>query len=134
MGDAAPQYDDSGRELWWAAIDESNTDPDDSASPDRIAHPAAATETPNLISSRVQKGVHRPTIDIDHPCRLRETSPGKFHLFIEVDVKEPDYFNMLDAMAIAGVVEPGYADACRDQGASFVRMRPEEKRRKQHDI
>lgn len=85
----------------------------------------------NLISSLVDDGTfsggqkHAPVIDIDMPCRLVPSrTPGHFHLYIDAVVDGPAYFRMLDAMAAAGVVQYGYADASREHGASFARVAP----------
>lgn len=81
----------------------------------------------NLISSKVEgfSDKHMPTIDIDFPCRLVPSrTPGHFHLYIDKEVSADDYFYLLDAMADAGVVQRGYADASRKHGASFLRTAP----------
>lgn len=77
----------------------------------------------NLISSSVAGSfMHAPVIDLDWPCRLVPSStPGHFHLYIDCEVNSGAYFDMLDAMARAGVVEEGYANVSRERGASFVR-------------
>ena len=86
----------------------------------------------NLVSSHAagEPGMHLPAIDIDHPCRLVETSPGKYHLYIDKAVSWDAYRGVLHAMAIAGIVEPGFASIADVNGATFLRLRPAEKRRK----
>jgi hypothetical protein len=74
-----------------------------------------------LICSDIDRDTHKPVIDIDLPCRLVESSPGKFHLYIDTQVERVAYFQMLEAMAKAGVVEDGYAFASKMRGYSAVR-------------
>lgn len=75
----------------------------------------------DLVCSDVGGRKHKPVIDIDLPCTLVESSPGKHHLYIDAEVKDVAYFAMLDAMAKAGVVEAGYVHASRRRGYSAVR-------------
>jgi hypothetical protein len=91
----------------------------------------------NLISSKTDRQVegqtdieilfgaemyHLPVIDIDHPCRLVESStPGHFHLYIDVPMKGVVFFDLLRALADAGVVEEGYARVSEERGEAFVR-------------
>jgi len=86
----------------------------------------------NLISSRwATAGVERPlpTLDVDHPCRLVESSPGRFHLFIDVPVPWAKYVDLLRALDAAGIIEHGWAEASIRQHVSVVRLRPGEKHR-----
>jgi hypothetical protein len=83
----------------------------------------------NLVCSDVGHGRHKPVIDIDLPCTLVESSPGKHHLYIDAEVEHSVYFAMLDAMARAGVVEEGYAKASLRRGYSAVRHPDKPKRR-----
>lgn len=93
------------------------------------AQPVKTTpEEANLVSSLIDDGSfgggrnHAPVIDIDLPCRLVPSrTKGHFHLYIDASVPDVVYFDMLDAMARAGVVQRGYARASRDRGASFAR-------------
>lgn len=81
----------------------------------------------NLISSRLEgfRDEHMPAIDIDFPCRLVPSrTPGHFHLYIDKVLDGPTYFNLLDAMARAHIVQRGYAEASRQHGASFLRTQP----------
>lgn len=98
---------------------------------DNSAHPAGEGEEPNLVASLAAdgSGAHYPVLDIDHPCRLVETSPGKFHLYIDVAVGSEKYLDMLRAMSAAGVLEPGWVAAAEREGATLVRLRPQDKRR-----
>lgn len=83
----------------------------------------------DLVCSDIDREVHKPVIDIDLPCRLVESSPGRFHLYIDTRVDRVPYFEMLNAMAKAGVVEGGYAFASKMRGYSAVRHPERLKRR-----
>lgn len=94
-------------------------------------------EEANLISSAVAKPIlgipdywkhthgqvkHAPALDLDVPTRLIESStPGHYHLYIDVECDWPDYVAMLKAMAKCGILEQNYVDACVRQGATFLR-------------
>jgi hypothetical protein len=65
---------------------------------------------------------HMPVIDLDLPCRLIPSgTPGHFHLYIDQAIPFSYYTKMLDAMAEAGVVQWGFADATRERGYGSVR-------------
>lgn len=80
-----------------------------------------AEDEAELVCSDMDRETHKPVIDIDLPCRLVESSPGRFHLYIDTRVPRTPYFAMLHAMAAAGVVESGYAFASKLRGYSAVR-------------
>lgn len=82
----------------------------------------APLEEANIITSLGPDGMHYPVIDLDVPCELRESSPGKFHLFIDAPVGEADYFNMLWAMVGAGLVETGFVSASASRGYTAARL------------
>lgn len=95
------------------------------------AVPARSAERANLIASATDEhNVHLPILDVDHSCRLVESSPGKFHLFIDVPMTWDAYCRLLDVMTEVGVLEANWVEACKRDGATMVRLRPEEKRRK----
>lgn len=84
----------------------------------------------NLISS-IDPGstpgdpaaTHRPVLDIDFPAALVPSStPGRFHLYLDIEIKDADYWPMLEALAAAGVLEPGYVRACQSRGYTSVRL------------
>ena len=89
---------------------------------DRLSDEDAPLEEANIITSLGPDGMHYPVIDLDVPCELRESSPGKFHLFIDAPARESDYFSMLWAMAKAGLVEHGYVSASESRGYSAARL------------
>lgn len=79
-------------------------------------------EMANLVSSLCDNGMHMPTLDIDLPCRLVPSStPGHYHLYIDVALEQEKYLRLVDAMAEAGIVQKFYAEAARIRGATFVR-------------
>lgn len=67
--------------------------------------------------------VHRPVLDIDLPIWAHEsTTPGHWHLIIDKEMPETAYFNLLDAMYEAGILEKGFVDAAKSRGASWIRV------------
>lgn len=102
-------------------------DPDD-VEPRRLTPVAQA----NVYSSEMADppaqdplsvGWHMPAIDVDVPCRLvPSTTPGHHHLLFDVPVLWEDYTDLLETLAQCGIVEDGYAKACQNRGASFLRL------------
>lgn len=87
-------------------------------------------ESAELVCSDVTDMIHMPVIDIDFPCRLVESgTPGHFHLYIDKQMSQFDYFNMIKAMCDAGVVQWQWFDTTRERGYSSVRHpdKPKEK-------
>lgn len=74
-----------------------------------------------LVTSELPNGNHMVGIDIDHPCMLIESSPGHYHLYVNVEMVKAKYFSMLNAMVLAGVIEPGYYAHAVRRGATFLR-------------
>jgi hypothetical protein len=67
--------------------------------------------------------MHRLVIDIDHRVKVVEsTTPGHFHLYIDVPMSWDRALGVLTAMADAGVVEPGYVSASEARGYTAVRL------------
>ena len=80
-----------------------------------MTFPAPATEA-NLITSAVDPSAkyHQPTLDIDLPCRLVPSqTEGHFHLYIDLPnpLTWPEYAELLGALADAGIIQEGFADA-----------------------
>lgn len=76
----------------------------------------------NLISSRLENGNHAPTLDIDVPCQLLESStPGHHHLYIDKELTWEQYRVLLSVLADVGIVEPGYYGASVRQGHTLLR-------------
>lgn len=78
------------------------------------------------ITSKIEGALglmHKVVLDIDLPCRLIESStPGHYHLYIDTPVPWIGYRNLLDALAAAGIIQPGYANASRDRGYTRLRL------------
>jgi hypothetical protein len=90
-------------------------------------------EHANLITSIVDTGVpsrlggrlaqHKVVIDVDLPVKVIESStPGHFHLFIDHAMEWSTYVALLEALAAAGIVEPGYFAAAVGRGHTAVRL------------
>jgi len=104
-----------------------------------IAEPETPEALTNLVSSLVDtdenriyynslfQGIrgavlHRPVFDLDFPCRLVESStPGHFHLYMETEVTWLEYQNVLTAMVVAGILEPGWVAAAIANRAAMIR-------------
>lgn len=88
----------------------------------------------NVVSSRLRDSAkewvhhdgvtyHKLIIDLDLPAYLVPSStPGHSHLYIDKDIPEAAYFNLLEALARANILEHGYVAASIDRGASFLRF------------
>jgi len=93
------------------------------ARPDRMLVDTEAEA--NLVSSMTTSLKHKPTIDIDLPCKLVPSkTEGHFHLFIEKELDWETYKRLLYAMADAGIVEWNYVYAANQAQATFVRSNP----------
>jgi hypothetical protein len=69
------------------------------------------------------RSIHYPVIDIDLPCHWVESSTsGHGHLYIDHPMPWVRFLALLEALAIAGVVEEGYVAACRREGFASVRL------------
>lgn len=65
---------------------------------------------------------HRVVLDIDHDAALIPSStPGHFHLIIDVNMPWLNYTNLLRALADAGVIEQGYCHASIKNGFTAIR-------------
>lgn len=86
----------------------------------------------NVVTSKMQPYVmhdvgdadwHRPVLDLDLSAKLLPSStPGHFHLFIDSPMQWDVYVNLLEALAEAGIVEPGYVKASIERGHTAVRL------------
>ena len=69
----------------------------------------------------VQK--HAVVMDLDHEAFLIPSStPGHYHLYVDLGVPEDDWFDFLDAAAKINLVSAGYAEVSRKRGHSDVRL------------
>lgn len=66
---------------------------------------------------------HYPVLDIDIPAALVPSStPGHFHLYLDHGMPDADYWELCDALAKAGILQPGYVSACKSRGYTSVRL------------
>ncbi len=80
-------------------------------------------EAAHIILSDDGEGVHRPVLDIDFPVHVVPSStPGHFHLYLDKQMAAPAYMRLLDALAEAGIIEPGYAKVSNARGYTSVRL------------
>lgn len=79
----------------------------------------------NTISSELVDAaprMHAVTIDLDHPAKLLHSStPGHYHLLIDVAMPWRKYRRLLRAMTKAGILEKGYYRAMVRRRATFLR-------------
>jgi len=88
----------------------------------------------NLLSSLCVDGLHRPVIDLDIPCRyVPSTTPGHGHLYIDQPMSQEQFQGILDAMAVAGVVQEGYRKYSKQRGMALVRP-PWIRKPKKHNV
>lgn len=78
----------------------------------------------DIVASESRDGwYHMPILDIDVPISVIPSStPGHSHLFIGVQMSWSVYSNLLEAMAEAGILEPGYVNASQARGFTAVRL------------
>lgn len=68
-------------------------------------------------------GWHKPVLDIDFPAQLIPSSTeGHFHLYLDKELPWDKYQRLLTALAEAGVIEVGYANASIARGYTSVRL------------
>lgn len=83
----------------------------------------------NLLTSRHQfgrdkcdKGMHRVVIDIDYDAALiPSSSPDHYHLILDRVLPWHQYVELLNALAKAGIIEKGYAEASINRGYTAIR-------------
>jgi hypothetical protein len=89
--------------------------------------PELAQVTTSMVAGTengpVEERMHRPVLDLDLPARLVPSStPGHFHLYLDVQVPHSTYMTLLLALSAAGIIERGYCDASRERGYTAVRL------------
>jgi hypothetical protein len=86
----------------------------------KLMAPDAEVVTSEIVSG---KGKHTIMLDIDVPATLvPSTTPGHSHLYIDVPVEWDKYQALLDALVVAGVLEPGYVSAAKGRGCTALRL------------
>jgi hypothetical protein len=82
-----------------------------------------ATTFADGLMQQVQDGWHTVMIDVDHACRLvRSSTPGHYHLYIDVAMPWWRYRRLLRALKNCGIIEPGYYSASVARKATHVRL------------
>lgn len=79
----------------------------------------------DMVSSRVltNPSTHKPVLDIDIPAQLVPSStPGHYHLYLDVEVDWPEYASLLCALEDAGVIQHGYAKHALRREQTLVRL------------
>lgn len=79
----------------------------------------------NVVTSLRQDGKHALVLDIDYEAFLVESSTaGHYHLYLDVPGGIPHnrWEKLMTALAKAGVIEAGYADASINRGYTAVRL------------
>lgn len=91
--------------------------------PGRVAVDTA--EQANLVGSLTKTGLHAPVLDLDYPARLVPSStPGNFHLYLDVEIPWGKYALALWALSTAGLIERGFFRAAMARKLTFARLRP----------
>lgn len=79
--------------------------------------------TSEVVDILNKERMHAPVLDIDFNATLiPSTTPGKYHLYLDKLVPHDKYMKLLKALAKAGIIEEGYAEASRHRGYSAVRL------------
>lgn len=90
--------------------------------------PYRALDTdPNVVTSAhnqsEKKTTHALLLDLDVPAYLVPSStPGHSHLYVDVEIDHDRWKLLIHALADAGVIEKGYAEASINRGASYLRL------------
>jgi hypothetical protein len=97
--------------------------------PDEEVHNTARSFTDDISEATVitSRGAdseqHKVIIDLDLPASLvPSTTPGHFHLYVDHELDWEVYSQLLEALAIAGLVEQGYVDASLARGHTAARL------------
>lgn len=88
-----------------------------------VDEPADATTVSSEVVQPDGTVLHAPTLDIDLPVTLvPSTTEGHFHLHVDHLMTWPAYVTLLEALAAAGLVEPGYVAASIEREGTHVRL------------
>lgn len=76
-----------------------------------------------LVGSRLPTGGHSPVLDLDFEAALvPSTTPGHYHLYLDGLVLDDDtYAGLLEDLALAGVIQEGFANQYERHGQTFLR-------------
>lgn len=78
----------------------------------------------NVVSSQIKgtTNLHKVVLDLDMDAVLMPSSTvGHHHLIIDKAMTWTQYQKLLNALADAGVIETGFANASFKRGATYVR-------------
>ncbi len=86
--------------------------------------PASVTDANISTSIREDTPEHHALLlDLDVPAWLIPSSTeGHSHLYVDVSIREDAYFQLLDALANAGVIQGGYCAASKRRGGTALRL------------
>lgn len=127
--EAAPALSDLSayQHRYFSVNFEPGQDSDDPNQPE--SHRQADLEQAHTWSSELvdaegnRTGYHTVMLDIDHPVRvLPSSTQGHYHLYIDVPVGDTEYFTLLDALSLAGIVEEGYVQASKVRAGTHLRL------------
>ncbi len=111
------------RTLHVANLESSDYDP--SADREATIDPDKADVISSLMwDTQVGEGAqHFPVLDLDIPAYLLPSSTeGHSHLYLDVQLDDARFWALCDALAEAGILEPGYVSACKARGYTSVRL------------
>lgn len=78
--------------------------------------------TAKLVSSKLENGLHAPTLDIDMPAKLIPSSNlNHYHLYIDHPMTWRKYKKLLRALYRAGLIEKGFYKLSKQRKATFLR-------------
>lgn len=78
---------------------------------------------PEAFPFDIREERHKVVLDIDMPAKLIPSStPGHSHLYIDHAMSDRQWRVLIEALAYAGIIEPGYANASLQRGFTAVRL------------
>lgn len=77
----------------------------------------------STVAGDYSQNMHRPVLDIDMPVYVIPSSTeGHHHLYIDKEMTWSQYEKLLTVLADVGIIERGYASACKSRKHSAVRL------------
>jgi hypothetical protein len=77
----------------------------------------------NVVSSLLTNGGHAPAIDVDLPIHaVQSSTPGHWHLYLDVELSWPDYLRLLEVMRDVGIVQDGFYRSAKSRGTTLLRL------------
>lgn len=90
-----------------------------------VRQPATSVMDANISTSLREDlpEYHALLLDLDIPAWLiPSSSEGHSHLYVDARIPQDTYFQLLDALADAGVIQRGYAEASKRRGGTALRL------------